>query len=465
MAAIPIGDQGKELIRLCRSGQLYELEKRIAQGRAFDVPLGKKSLLQIAVETGFHSLVELISKNDPSQSSKNAALADAVTLRKLDFVEVLVQAGADIGSVPLVDVLLTWESRIMRFFLDRGADPVTGAPFAVAFVAKVQTALRAFLQYKQEHPEHAAGLQDQADRALRHFCYKGDLKWISLLLWAGGDPRSRGPCMEKDYTDDPENYVSALEEVSYSKSVAALKKLRPEASRDDLTELLRGAAVSGSKEMICYLLQIGAKPNDKNNGGSTAVDTCLWRLNFGFVGGYDHRPRSIYAVSEGLDCLRELVACGAIWNPDDQSSLNSLRKALYECEPAVTTELLRILIQHNASPVDRLKMLLDKPRMKEHLATQTWHLARIGLKYEEKKSSKSQPPPAHLVAQYDRADLYEKVWTDPIRNVAKQFGISDVWLAKICRMLQVPLPGRGYWAKRQAGRPTRKRPPLPRVKT
>jgi hypothetical protein len=78
MARIPIDDQGKELIRLCRAGQLYELERRIAQGNVFDVPLGKKSLLQIAVETRFHSLVELISRNDPNQSSKNAALVSCL---------------------------------------------------------------------------------------------------------------------------------------------------------------------------------------------------------------------------------------------------------------------------------------------------------------------------------------------------------------------------------------------------
>src|SRR5579864_4492918 len=77
-------------------------------------------------------------------------------------------AGADIASIPLVDVLFTWDSRIIRF-LDRRANPVAGAPFAAAFVAKVQT----FLESKQGHPEHAAALQDQADRTFRHFCHEG----------------------------------------------------------------------------------------------------------------------------------------------------------------------------------------------------------------------------------------------------------------------------------------------------
>lgn len=46
----------------------------------------------------------------------------------LDFVELLVENGAEITSVPLADVLLTWEPKLIRFFLDRGADPIKDSP-------------------------------------------------------------------------------------------------------------------------------------------------------------------------------------------------------------------------------------------------------------------------------------------------------------------------------------------------
>ncbi len=59
--------------------------------------------MQIAVETGFHSLVELIAKHDPDQSSKNAALTDAMVSHRLDFVELLLANGAKIKSVPLAE--------------------------------------------------------------------------------------------------------------------------------------------------------------------------------------------------------------------------------------------------------------------------------------------------------------------------------------------------------------------------
>lgn len=59
-----------------------------------------------------------------------------------------------------------------------------------------------------------------------------------------------------------------------------------------------------------------------------------------------------------------------------------------------------------------------------------------------------------------REDLYELAWSKPLRELAKDFGISDVALAKRCGRLGIPVPGRGYWARIDAGqRPYR--PKLP----
>ena len=62
-----------------------------------------------------------------------------------------------------------------------------------------------------------------------------------------------------------------------------------------------------------------------------------------------------------------------------------------------------------------------------------------------------------------RDELYEQVWSQPMIELAKQYGLSDVGLAKICRKLKIPLPGRGYWAKHKAGR-IPPRPSLPALK-
>jgi hypothetical protein len=54
-------------------------------------------------------------------------------------------------------------------------------------------------------------------------------------------------------------------------------------------------------------------------------------------------------------------------------------------------------------------------------------------------------------AQWNRESLYEEVWQNPVSKVAEKYGISDVALAKVCRKLRIPVPGRGYWARKAAG--------------
>lgn len=50
-----------------------------------------------------------------------------------------------------------------------------------------------------------------------------------------------------------------------------------------------------------------------------------------------------------------------------------------------------------------------------------------------------------------RKELYDLVWSEPMRDLAKRFEISNVGLAKACRNAEIPVPPRGYWNKHQAG--------------
>jgi hypothetical protein len=74
-----------------------------------------------------------------------------------------------------------------------------------------------------------------------------------------------------------------------------------------------------------------------------------------------------------------------------------------------------------------------------------------------------QTMPSGPPTQFTREELHERVWAEPMRTVAQRLGISDVGLAKQCRRMRVPVPGRGYWAKKAAGQKLRKLPlpPLP----
>jgi hypothetical protein len=59
-----------------------------------------------------------------------------------------------------------------------------------------------------------------------------------------------------------------------------------------------------------------------------------------------------------------------------------------------------------------------------------------------------------------REDLYEQVWSTPMTKLAKEYQISDVGLAKICKKLKIPVPGRGYWATNRQ----KKKPLLPSLR-
>lgn len=61
-----------------------------------------------------------------------------------------------------------------------------------------------------------------------------------------------------------------------------------------------------------------------------------------------------------------------------------------------------------------------------------------------------------------RDELHALVWSQPMRTLAQARGISDVALAKQCRKAGVPVPPRGWWARKEAGRHAPVQP-LPRL--
>ena len=82
---------------------------------------------------------------------------------------------------------------------------------------------------------------------------------------------------------------------------------------------------------------------------------------------------------------------------------------------------------------------------------------------ERQKEATHQYYLSELASRYVREKIYEEIWSEPIQQVAKRYKISDVGLAKVCRKLNIPRPGRGYWAVKAAGKPIPKRPPLPEL--
>ena len=460
--------EAKELIRLCEAGRLFEIEAWVRAGRSLKTPPEiRRTPLGVALSTGFHSLVELLLRHEESRQAKTDALRLALQLDRRAFAELTVSYGADASAVPFFDVLMTGDRGLAAFFLERGADPLTDHPFARAFhELKAKTTLGSYLDCRRNRPELATQLQEQTDMALRQFCQEGSLKWVSLLMWAGANPRSKGPALDDaNHADDPEWHTTAFDEACASGNVEVLKRLKP-GRADDLASMMQRAAFSAHRDILEYLLDLGANPNDKPDGGSTALEACIQHLGWEDFDRirYHYGPNyktPAHKLPKGRAAIRLLVERGARWTPE-RSSLNSIRRILYKVDADVTVELIKLLLQQNDGE-GAARELLRVPRMRQHVASHDRELSRLGVMLNRRERSPDNATPApstYMLGTYDRGRLYKEVWSEPTQTVARKYGISDVALSKVCRQLHIPKPPRGYWAKKDAGKPVQRRPKL-----
>jgi hypothetical protein len=368
-SALSVSD-ARELIQLCRAGRLYEVDAWIRAGRSLDVPREVRTTpLRVALETGLHSLIELLLRHERSGQVKNDVLSQALLMDRREVVELALTYGAEITSVPFLDVILTGDRPLILSFIERGADPVSDLPFARAFhQLRAKTIIGSYMDCRRIRPDLAEGLQRQADMALRQFAQDGNLKWVSLMMWAGADPRSSGPTVEDP--DDSEWSTTALHEACWSGNVGVLKRLQPTRT-DDLQGMLQRAAERANGDTIEYLLTIGANPNDKAEGGSSALEACLRILGWEELDRVEHGDFAIYEdspqkASRARPAIRVLLRHGAIWTPD-LSTLDATRRILYKLEPDLLVELLgQLRARENGEAA--LRELLRVRQLRQFLA-------------------------------------------------------------------------------------------------
>ena len=65
-------------------------------------------------------------------------------------------------------------------------------------------------------------------------------------------------------------------------------------------------------------------------------------------------------------------------------------------------------------------------------------------------------PPLTLTRQ----QLYDRVWSTPVHTLARELGLSDRGLGKLCTRHDIPVPPRGWWAEKAHGKRV-KQAPLP----
>ena len=319
------------------------------------------SPLRVAVESGFHSMVEVLLKAGVDQEEKDCMLNRAVSAPNLGLITLFVDYGADLHSVDFEDVCYTGNPEIMRFFLDRGIDAVTGWPFAKALCHPRRPQLGIYMQYRDKIPE----LKHQVDLALRYHAHEGGLKWVCLLLWAGGNAHVRLSDLEEE--SDPENESTALEEAVRFGRLEIVEKIGIDPAKDDLNRLLEEACSACEWPIIEKLLILGAAPM----GGKSEYPPMErliyhfeWKMNPLF--GY----RSDFDLHKAFDAILSFTGKGGRWQPENKYGLNGFRRALYHLDCAWIARVIRGFSQHQVCSNELLVKLLNTPRMKQILGDQ-----------------------------------------------------------------------------------------------
>ncbi len=375
------------LVDLCRAGHLFEVQQWIGDGKPVNPPTPvkkgtrAKSPLEWAIEHGFHSLVQVLLEGGALQEPDgyDSPMNRALRAKRFDIVQLLVEHGFDPRTVDMREVFGCWEPQIMRFFIDRGGDIERGNPFAWALCNRIRTALKLFKECRARNP----AIGEQGNIALRHHCMEGNLKWVSLMLWAGADPYKPGTDNPDEKLEDESEGLSALgfAALDCHFEVFELKPIRSRPPGPEAVEFISYLTRGEGLSILRRLLEKGLNPNDQASGGCSAIQSCLdsmsWTVSYNdYLWGRDREKRKL-DTDESRDRLKAihlLAKHGAKWVPDGKYEMNSSRRALLRLVPDYTVEFVWIMSKFRACAFETIQELLRTPTMKAHTAA---HRARI----------------------------------------------------------------------------------------
>jgi hypothetical protein len=354
----PLPEDLKELIGLCRAGKLFAVQDWIKSGKRFRNPPGNfnTSPLLASIDKGFHSMVQVLLEAGPDPDELDRALSRSVNDARLDLVELLVAHGADVNSICFDEVLYCRNPILIRWFVDHGIDMEDGYPIAEAFRYKHREFLGIYMGIRDKVPS----AKKQVTMALRLHARQANMKWVSLLLWAGADPRMVVP--DPEHSQDEDSAGTALEDAVRYGKLDVVRKFGIDPQKDDVTALLRRSSIGTEPEIVKMLLDAGADPNG-GTGEESVMARFFWILGWSF----DKSLFRTNSLGPALQCIELLAARGGRWRPKDAYAASCFRRVLGKAESSEAVSALVRLVKSGVLEKDVFMELMRTPKMKSLL--------------------------------------------------------------------------------------------------
>jgi len=414
---------------------------------------------------------------DPDLESR-CPLDFALRARRWDLVDLLLEWGADPRRASLSDLFDSYNSDLLERFHALGVDLTANHELAGALA--YHTSNKPLFGFAKRHRDHDPAIQKELNIALAHHAGEENEKGVQLCLWAGADAYAPAPSLrfphiaDDDATDgdEPDRFLgfTAIEEACRAGNVRILERLGPDPSRDDFDELYRSAANGAVIEVLARLTL-------PKNVGAVIRSHVFW---------LEERP---FANPRSVDTLRRLFGSGARWSTSPAEEIADVRRALLRMSDCTFVEVMKLFAADSYCSPPILEDLGRTPTMRQRMRkvgflpsppddSQDFYrsrptrarevLSKFGV--EVPKPTPRLPHCVEIGAwrrdgreiRIDRTALFNRVWSEPVEKLAKEWGLSGRGLGKACRRLQIPVPPRGFWARAQHGQRMR-RPRLPNL--
>lgn len=498
-----------EFRRMAQHGMLFEIIKWIDAGRPTLRPLNKHTTaFGDAVTAPNLSLTQVLWERAWQDRAEAVSVLGSLAYNRESIVVMryLLEHGCPVDHVTGYDLCLFHDLEVVRIGMARGVNILEPDGWASAFV---RVGSHPLIRFYIEERERIPGLKRDAVQALCRCIEESRLRAVGLLKWAGVDPFAKAP--KYDTWEDPEEEWDGfpalrLRQAKKVGELLNLLKLKPgEGEWFDLLECM--AAAAGDDFAGVYNLMKDPDSVILRNPGRSEE---LLRKVLTYVGwGWSWNP----ARSERLVglCMRLMeLGIGLRWK--DKDGIQDFRREIFRSE--CKTDIFKVLSKAVELADDRSRAdfseLVRTPKMRELVISHDpWILSRLGipgpadyLDIPTSQEARNRPRPRavggnspepeaaasvhmpvsvvgsrrvkdpvihpHAIKRrggrvISREEIYGKLWSAPACHVANDYGISGSMLARICTMLDVPRPLRGYWARPDKWRKAHQ-PPLPEWK-